>query len=53
MVKWEYKTCKLGHLEALNELGAQGWEAVGVVHDPSTVLLKRPVTERTKANRNP
>lgn len=35
MQGWEYKTCDLvkrrDEIEALNRLGAEGWEAVGMV----------------------
>lgn len=49
MQKWEYCACSLGELKALNSLGAEGWEAVGIAmspNDPGSVLLKRPVPER-------
>lgn len=39
ITKWEYKNT-LGNQENLNQLGKQGWEAVGI--EGNGVLMKRP-----------
>ena len=58
MQKWEYQLVVISEYEALldklNELGAEGWEAVGLIEASSqldeetvvlntVVLLKRPI----------
>jgi hypothetical protein len=56
-MQWQYKFVPLGlivdatepnqrekHEQILNELGAEGWEAVAYVAQSDTVLLKRPIT---------
>ena len=40
ITKWEYMEAHRDEITKLNELGKQGWEAVG--SDNGTVTLKRP-----------
>ena len=50
MQKWEYKDGEIGsghQIFNLNELGQEGWEAVGFyVDNPTRVLLKRLIPEQ-------
>jgi hypothetical protein len=62
MRKWEYVVAPLRAEDVapdrLNELGRQGWEAVGVTLDKGDllawpiVLLKRPIEESTSEARS-
>lgn len=60
MTNWEYKTVDLlkrqGEVEALNELGRDGWEAVGLVSSWGVgwrmvhpiVLFKRALSDEAR-----
>ena len=45
MQLWEHKVCALSDEDYIDQLGAEGWEAVGlssIADDDCLVLLKRP-----------
>ena len=45
MDRWEYRRGAVGgqELKELNELGKQGWEAVGSIGDSNSFLFKRKI----------
>ena len=49
--RWEYKEIRTSE-DKLNELGEQGWEAVGTVGNGGTTLLKRPKQQQKAPQRN-
>jgi hypothetical protein len=63
-MQWEYKIVPLGllvdaieqnqrekHMQILNDLGREEWEAVAYAAQSDTVLLKRPFTEINSLHR--
>ncbi len=43
--KWEYRVERVSGEQKLNELGAEGWEVIGVTEALGDVVLKRPALD--------